>query len=414
MRQCHLDNNVFTSKVSFTIVLSKQQQSRSIQTEDDCDNQRRTKNILFVSANRKTAIFSLLNKGQISNKPSNVLRVISDTWYSHHIRPQIADFEKSFLPGYPSFFRTLAARIPLVKSLLFYRSSRSFDRVLISIANPGVYYFILFEWLFSKRRARLLVLEFIRAVPYSPIMKIIYPAWCRLFLEPALRKTLCKAQVLTTFEVNAYAEKFNIPIDKIHYVPWPLHYDVERIAEPIQSNEANSLLVNGAPFVMVSGLNNVDWNTVIKAARNGGWTLLAVCSKKHRGLIEDLAEGDPKIIIVNNISQYEHAQYLKRAKVFVISLLEYHVSVGQIRFMNSIENGVPVVVSDVIGLRDYAVDRVNALIVPPYNTIELQTAVDKLLSDGDLRNDLITSAKKFMPEQSFSRYISEIAEFTFN
>jgi len=341
-------------------------------------------------------------------------RVISDTWYSHHIRPEIVDFEKSFLTEYPAFIKLLATRSALVKNFLFFWSSRSFDRVLISIANPGVYYFILFEWIFSRRRSRLLVLEFIRAIPYSSIMRKVYPAWSRLFLQPALAKTLCKAQVLTTYEVSSYAQKFNVPIEKLHYIPWPLHYDIERTAEAIKSTDASSLLVDGKPFVMVSGLNNVDWDTVIKAARTGGWTLLAVCSKKHRSFIEILAEGDPNIIIVNNISQYEHAQYVKGATVFVISLLEYHVSVGQIRFMNSIENGVPVVVSDVVGLRDYAVDQVNALIVPPYNPKELQAAVDKLLSDSDLRSKLVKSAKNFMPEKTFSNYMADISSFAFS
>ena len=112
--------------------------------------------------------------------------------------------------------------------------------------------------------------------------------------------------------------------------------------------------------------------------------------------------------ILNDISHEEHGLYVKGATVYALCLKDSDVSVGQIRLMNTNENGVAVVATKVAGLEGYAVDGLNALLVPPNNPAAFKEAIDKLMNDSDLRLKLIKSAKENQQGSTFENYLNTI------
>lgn len=65
--------------------------------------------------------------------------------------------------------------------------------------------------------------------------------------------------------------------------------------------------------------------------------------------------------------------------------------------------GVPVVTTDLPGIRAYASDEVNALLVPPGDTAALATALDRVLSSPELRERLATNGRETALEYSWER-----------
>jgi hypothetical protein len=230
----------------------------------------------------------------------------------------------------------------------------------------------------------------------------------KIFWGPGLRKTLVKAQVLTLKERELYANVFKVPVERFTFIPWPLHYNKERqLNEFILSNPFHTADEQNPQYVMVSGRANVDWETVFNAFKKSSWNLLAVCSARHLNRVNQLNEGKKAKVLID-ISQEEHAFYVKNSTVYALCLEESDVSVGQVRLMNTIEHGVPVVVTKVAGLEGYAIDGVNSLIIPPNDADALKFAIDKLINNHLLREQLVSGAQNFQEGSTFEVYIEKI------
>jgi glycosyltransferase involved in cell wall biosynthesis len=111
---------------------------------------------------------------------------------------------------------------------------------------------------------------------------------------------------------------------------------------------------------------------------------------------------------LNDIPLDEHQRLLESAAVYVISVVEDYISVGQIRAMNAIRAGIPIVATRVIGLEDYLVDNESALLVPPGDHIAMRSAVECLLSDEVTRQKLAIRAFEVARERTFERYLADL------
>ncbi|MEO6220113.1 MAG: hypothetical protein ABIO81_06775, partial [Ginsengibacter sp.] len=59
-----------------------------------------------------------------------------------------------------------------------------------------------------------------------------------------------------------------------------------------------------------------------------------------------------------------HGKYVKGTAVYALCLTETNTSAGHIRLMNTIEQGVPLVASNISSLEGYAVDGITAILAP--------------------------------------------------
>jgi glycosyltransferase involved in cell wall biosynthesis len=342
----------------------------------------------------------------MTNKPS----ILSDSWYTNHLNEPVTNIDDYLNKKYPAFLIKISGKLKFLKGFLFFITGKKFDVIVTHLSHDGVNTLLILEALFSKRKNRVVLLEFIRQTPLNSFRRNIWQLYTKIFFVPSLRKSLARAQVLTTKEKENYAYSFNIPPDKFCFVPWPIHGKNASESESAQSRAAFKPAINiDAPYVMVSGKANVDWETIFAVAEKSDWPLLAVCLAKQLERVKRLNKSG-KVTILHDISYEDHGQYVKHATVYALCLEATDVSVGQVRLMNTNEHEVPVVASAVAGLDGYAMDGVNALMVPPNNVDAFKDAVDKLMTNPELRHKLINSAKEFQQGRTFENYVDEVVK----
>lgn len=91
------------------------------------------------------------------------------------------------------------------------------------------------------------------------------------------------------------------------------------------------------------------------------------------------------------------------------SLREDHKSSGQVRLGAAIELDVPVVASEVEGLKGYLRHGVNALAFPAGDSVSLRNQVAQLLADAEARRALTASARSACEGYDRSAYFRELA-----
>jgi hypothetical protein len=206
-----------------------------------------------------------------------------------------------------------------------------------------------------RRRRRLMLIEF------QPRKSRI---WWMAF-GPLLRRTVVAAQVLSSFEIALGQER--LPRADIACIPWFWRQDEPAPGQRLRSG------------VVASGRACCDWPTLLEAAEPA-WTLTVVCAGADEATVRALADRSVSVLV--DIQPAEHRRLLENAAVYVVSLREDGVSCGQVRLAEAATAGVPVVVSDVAGIRDY-ITPVTHVIVRPGDVAQLREAVAIVLAGND-------------------------------
>ena len=90
---------------------------------------------------------------------------------------------------------------------------------------------------------------------------------------------------------------------------------------------------------------------------------------------------------------------------------EQRVSSGQVRLGRAIEAGVPVVATSIMGLEGYLEDGKTGIAVPVGDAETLRTAIDRLLGDSELRQNLRIRAYEETRSWDVASYIEHIRAF---
>lgn len=341
------------------------------------------------------------------------IKILSDSWYTNDSPFKVIKLDDFIKANYSLFIFKLSKKNTFVRGWITFLAAKEFDKVVTHLAHNGVSALLIFEALFSKKKNRIILLEFIRPAPQNKLKNMVWPFYTKYIFGPSLRNALNTAQVLTLHERQYYATTFNVPIERFSFIAWPIHGKVKtHVKSTIQAKPFVPISLE-KQYVMVSGKLNVDWETIFEVAENSNWQLLAVCLADQLERVKKLnKKGVAKIL--NDISHEEHGFYVKGATVYALCLKDSDVSVGQIRLMNTNENGVAVVATKVAGLEGYAVDGINAVLVPPNNPVAFKVAIDKLISNNDLRLRLIKSAKEHQQGSTFENYLYTIYQLLKN
>jgi glycosyltransferase involved in cell wall biosynthesis len=278
-------------------------------------------------------------------------------------------------------------------------------------------WFLFLEALLSRTGRRVILVEFIRGVPRSRPRRALSFAKTKVVLAPLLKRTLLKAQILTQNESERYSNLFGIREDRFVFIPWPLHGDGSpaRSVHNAPATEVrdaylrHSELRSGA-YVMCSGKSGTDWATLFEAAKVSSWQLLVVCSRSEFERVRQLDRHE-RATVLCDIPVEQHDLFVRNAALYVLCLPETGASLGQIRLMEAIGFGVPVVASRVSGLDGYAVDGVTAVVVAPGDPSQLKQAIDRLLSSPSERANLVRAARAYEPARDFSRYLADMRCF---
>jgi glycosyltransferase involved in cell wall biosynthesis len=225
-----------------------------------------------------------------------------------------------------------------------------------------------------------------------------FPIWFALIRKPSLRKVLLFAHILTRYERERYAGLYGLPPDRFVYVPWPLRFRSDSLP-PFESSRPTA--------VVCSGRAACDWETLFKAAESASWPLTVVCSASDRARVTRLNRSG-RVRIRSEVTADEHQAMVSAATVYILCLRETDASAGQVRLMNAIRGGAPVVATRVRGLEDYARNDVTACVVEVEDAHALRACVDQLLSDPASRERLRASAFEQAGTWTFEQYLARL------
>jgi hypothetical protein len=221
-----------------------------------------------------------------------------------------------------------------------------------------------------------------------------------LIVRPLLRFATRQAHVLSRHEIELYGQHFRIEKHRFHYLGWPMCRSED--PEPDFASRFDEDLM-----VLASGRMYMDWSTVFEAAEGANWKLVVVCSGSDLALVADRARR-VGATVHTDISAQEHAKLIRRCRVYVISLQNVEFSVGQIRVMNAIRAGAPIIATAVPGVVDYLKDGETARLCTQGNAAALRSGIDELIASPTEAERLARSAWKVAQTRDFRSYLDAI------
>jgi hypothetical protein len=328
-------------------------------------------------------------------------RILGDSWYASSVRDMCQPLDRLMEMHCPPLVRRLAARPGIVRSLCLFWFGRRYDWIVCTQRTPGVLVFLLLEAVLCRGHKRVVLLEFMPA----PLRGYGPKRWLRRVRRDLLnwctRRCVIGAHVLSMWEKEHYSAQCRVPLERFTYIPWPLSRETD--PTPIFVAQAAGLVVSSGRF-------SCDWQTLYDAAEDQGWNLTIACGSHEAASIGPQFE-QIGAKVLTEIRLEEHQELLANASAYVISLKEEYISAGQIRVMNAIRAGVPIVASRVVGLEGYLSDGRTALLFEPGDHLGCRLAVNRLISDPVLQQTLVNTAFNEARERSFEKYLISIHEF---
>jgi hypothetical protein len=332
-----------------------------------------------------------------------ILADATDTWYAYHFPDLCDQFEPLLVKSFPAWAIWFAKRFSLVRGWLFFRMAKKYSFVLTTTVTRAAKAYLFFESVLGAPRKRLIFNEFIQqAKPNSRsiLRRLLYFIWLHWILKRVLKRLLLVAHVLTENERSHYSELFKIPKERFVFIPWPKRLKDDRLVEPETENQSEQ-------YVLSSGREACDWETIFKAAEGQRWHLRIICSRRDLPRVRRLNEKGLADVLCE-IPREDHEREVQRAAVYVLSLLERERSSGHVRISDVTRAGTPIVATAVRGIEGYIETGETGLLVPPGDALLLRAAVNRLLSDPQYRRTLARNAFDQAAKHTREDYMEKI------
>lgn len=285
-------------------------------------------------------------------------------------------------------------RAPMLTSFVMGARSAEVDAVLTSEGLRTSAGLVLLGTLLTVRRQRKLVLsEFLPGTDR--------PALVRWGYRLALRRSLLSAQVMTAWEAERYAHVYRIPRERFSVLPFYGRDD--------RSNDQPLPLTARQGYVMASGRNSFDLETVRLAAHQVQARVVVVCSA--RAAREVSGPWPAHAEILTDIPREQHDALLGGASVYLLVSRDEGRSAGHVRLMSCATRGTPVVATAVPGIEGY--EHLALRVVPPGDPGALAAAAQAVLSDlegaMERESQIVKGAMTYSDyERSISRWLRRV------
>lgn len=217
----------------------------------------------------------------------------------------------------------------------------------------------------------------------------------RIAFRRALRR-VSNAYVLTEAERALYASAFSLPFDVFSRVPWGV--------APPEPDPAPHQDLTG-PYVAALGGEARDYATLIEAARRLPKTRFVLVARPHN--VEGL-DLPGNVVVRTNIPLAEAWQVVDRARLHVLPLRSHETPCGIVTLVGAMHLGAPQVITEAVGVTDYAVPGVHALTVAPKDAAGMAGAIGELMADEERRAAMGEAARS-----KASRAYSEASTLAF-
>jgi Glycosyl transferases group 1 len=331
--------------------------------------------------------------------------VLCDFWYYSELGDILYPFEKYVEEKIGQRIARFILRFSLLRALLLIWFGRDFTLIAPDWFRYGRLICVLQGIL---RNRNIVIFECIDAAIWSkgPILGAAILLVYKYIIGPAMRASVVAAQIYTNRERPIFVERFGLSEDVLHMVPWPLSgWDFEF---------QNSTSTTSGGYVMASGINSCDWETLFAAAQLGNWPLIVVCTGKDLPRVTALNKNARAKVVrltrAGHERRAEHERLVGGATIYALCLQENLRSAGQTRLAIAIAAGVPVVASDVLGMEGSLIDGVTAIAVEAGNPAALARAIETLMNEPERREALTVSARKYAAKFTKQDYFSALRQ----
>ena len=143
-------------------------------------------------------------------------------------------------------------------------------------------------------------------------------------------------------------------------------------------------------YILASGYTGRDFKTFLEAVATIDVPVRLITSPKA---VEGLAV-PPHVELLFNLPFAEYIEHVARARIVVVPLLDWKISVGQSVILEALALARPLVATRAPGSIDYVTHEQNGLLVSPGSSDELRTALLTLLSDPALATRLSLAGRE--------------------
>lgn len=329
----------------------------------------------------------------INNRP-----ILCDFWYFRELDDLLCPFEKYAEEKLGPRLARFLLRFSVLRALLLIWLGREFSLIAPDWYRYGRLVCFL-QAILGNRNIVIFECIDIDVRSKGPIIAAAILFIYKYVIGPSMRASVVAVQVMTNREQQIFVERYGLPEDVLHTVPWPLSGWFTEV------NNSAGAARDG--YVLSSGRISCDWKMLFEAARLGNWPLIVVCSSKDLPRVNALNK-NRRATVFSEIDVAEHERLFAHAAIYALCLKENLKSNGHTRLAASIAAGVPVVASDVLGLEGYLIDGVTAIAVEAGQPAALARAIENLMKEPERRNALAAAAKKHAAKFSKDYYFSDL------
>ncbi len=301
---------------------------------------------------------------------------------------------------WPERLRPLVWRYGVVRAVTLVVAGRRHLAIVAIRRDPGWRSLVVLSALLH-RKPKLVVLHFIDNDLRRPGVRGLLDDVWRPIERWALRRTMARAQVLTTWEGERYAREYGVEQERFRFVPFAWRHAPRRAAPELAPAATRT-------GVIAAGRVSCDWPTLFAAAQGQDWPLTVVCSTAHRTLVQSLNRNGAATVLTD-VPQSAVQELLERAAVSVIATYDAGMSQGHVRLCVSVDAGAPIVATRTRSLDGYVEEDRTAVLVAPGDPQALRDAVNGLLAEPAARDRLAQAAWSRAERWTWDDYLAGLS-----
>jgi glycosyltransferase involved in cell wall biosynthesis len=203
--------------------------------------------------------------------------------------------------------------------------------------------------------------------------------------------------VSSTHEIDVYSKRMNRPGKHFKFLPFHTN-----IMEPRITKRGNYILSAGRTCrnygVLADAVKDLDVEVVIVGDEHS-----------VKGI-----HFPPNVTVMVEVPYSKYLDLLYNCRLVVVPLKKVVKSTGQVVFLEAMATGKPVIATETVGTKDYIQSGVNGILVPPDNPISLREAINTVMKNPELENNISTNAlesvKKLYTLEKYCSTILNVAE----
>lgn len=219
------------------------------------------------------------------------------------------------------------------------------------------------RYIFRRRNVRFNIMTFIFKKKKGLAGKLYYWMVNKAISSKATRNIF----VFSQSEVEHYGKMFPAAKDKFHFV---------RLGIQVDGNDYTDEELQQEKYFFSTGMSNRDYEFLVDVFQDSGKKVKIACPGVRNG------DGN-NIEILEKCYGPDMKRYMYNSYAVVIPLKDINISSGQLVFINAMQMGKPIIITDSLPVRSYLEHEKDAILLPN-DKMQWQEAIDRLIIDMDL------------------------------